>query len=179
MHIATKIKIASLAAGVAAGGAVGYIARRELPSPETEQRLKNQGVEVMSEREAVSILAPSFFVGAAAIGTGIGHRSKTAALSTISLGAAAMLASTGASAMINANSELSSDYLHTLGLLGATATIGFGVGSVKAIPQTAAKSAGLAALGVAVGLLTNETLNYLKTAGRDISNGLNYEDNKR
>ena len=143
-------------AGVLAGLGVAAVARESLPSPERALELEADGIDVMSEREAVAIFAPSAFVAAAAIGIGMSRRSPTAAITTASLGAAAMFASLASSTMVNAGGEKSEDYVRTLVTMVGAGGAGYAVGSSTRVPLVPTKVAGLTLLGLAVGSLLPE-----------------------
>ncbi|MCW2973705.1 MAG: hypothetical protein JWN72_1978 [Thermoleophilia bacterium] len=159
--LSTTTKLLGLGAGTAAGVGLGFAARAALPSAAAEARLEQQGVESFSDVEATATFAPLAFMGAAAVGAGIGKRTSSAALTTVSLGAAALLASTGASTMVNADSEHAFDYLRTLGLMGVTTAGAFAVGAMDEIPLNRAKLTGLALIGLAAGGLAGPTASYV------------------
>jgi RsiW-degrading membrane proteinase PrsW (M82 family) len=161
-------KVGGLVVGAAVGLGMGVGAQYLLPSPKKEHELEQQGVHTISDREARATLGPAAFVFAAAVGLGIGKRSDTAALTTATLGAAAMLASTGASAMINADNESADKYLRTIGVLSAVGGGAFAVGASTNVPLNTAKLIGLGSLGLAAGILAPETFKYVASIPGDL-----------
>jgi hypothetical protein len=127
-------KVAVLTTGGAIGVGLGTASMRMLPTPETEERLEAQGISTMSGLEATARFAPMPFVLAAAVGTGIGRRSGTAAWTTASLGAAAMLASSAQSTMGDAEESAVADKLRALGLTSVLAAGAYAVGAVNEVP---------------------------------------------
>lgn len=169
-------KLTALGSGTAAGVGLGFAARAALPSEAAERRLERDGIEAFSDVEATATFAPLAFMGAAAVGAGIGKRTSSAALTTVSLGAAALLASTGASTMVNADNEHAVDYLRTLGLMGVTAAAGFAVGAMDEIPINRAKVTGLALIGLAAGGLAGPTISYLKDVPGQLGTSWQHRD---
>jgi hypothetical protein len=176
MQLTTASKTLSIGLGAAAGIGLTYGARALLPSPEREIELETQGVRTISEREATATFAPMAFVAAAAIGTGVGRRATTSGMTTVSLGAAAMLASTAASAMINADTNNADEFLRTLGMMSIAATAGFALGAPMRVPEAFAKRTGLALLGVAAGAIAPETGSYIKEFGQEFGRSLQYRE---
>jgi hypothetical protein len=175
-NLSNAAKYTALLAGGGVGVGGGFLAHSLLPSPDRERELSDEGVDVISHREATATFAPMAFVAAAAIGAGIGKRSDTAAITTASLGAAAMLASTGASTMINAESENAGDYLRTLGLMTGVAAGAFAIGAMDEVPLHRAKLAGLVAIGLAGGAMLPETLSYVAELPGDLARSTEYAD---
>lgn len=171
--LSNAVKIGSLGIGAAVGVAGGAAAHALLPNPETERELAKRGISTMSDREAIATFAPMAFVGAAAVGTGIAKRSETAAITTASLGAAAMLSSTGTSAMVGADGETADEYIRTLGLMSTVAAGGFAVGAMTKVPLHRAKLVGLGLAGVSAGGLAPSAATYV--AGLPAELGRSYQ----
>ncbi len=159
--LSNGVKYLSMGAGIAGGLGMGVAAHYALPSPETERTLEQQGISTYSDREARATFGPMAMFFAAAIGAGIGKRSESAALTTASLGAAAMMASPAATGMTNAESPDADKNLRTMGVLGGVAAAGFAIGAVDEVPLNRAKVLGLGAMGLAIGTLLPETAKYV------------------
>lgn len=160
-------KYVSMGGGIAVGLGTGVAAHYALPTPEMERTLETRGISTYSDREARATFGPMFMFAAAAIGAGIGKRSESAALTTASLGAAAMMASPAATGMTNAESPDADKNLRTMGVLGAVAAGGFAIGAVDEVPLNRAKVLGLGAMGVAIGIFLPETAKYVGSMPSD------------
>lgn len=169
-------KVASLVVGTGVGVGLGMGAGKLLPSADKERELEAKGIHTISDREARATLGPMAFVAAAAVGLGIGRRSDTAALTTATLGAAAMLASTGASAMINADNDSADKYLRTIGLMSVVGGGAFAVGAMDRIPLNKSKAFGLGALGLAAGMFAPETFRYLASIPGDLGRSFEHRN---
>ncbi len=172
--IGNTAKFAGFLSGAAVGIGLATSARHCLPSPQVEEGLERKGVSTLSHLEATIMLASTALVTSAAVGTGISRRSGSAAFTTASLGAAAMLASTGASAMINADRDTADEYVRTLGLMSGVAAAGFAVGAVDQVPLKFAKISGLTLLGVAAGGLLPETARFLGQLPSEVKRSYQY-----
>ncbi|MCW2927628.1 MAG: hypothetical protein JWM86_1596 [Thermoleophilia bacterium] len=174
--LSAAAKRIALIGGGATGLAVGVGTQYLFPSPDRERELDAKGISTMSHREATATFAPIAFVGAAAVGVGLKQRSDKAAMTTVALGAAAMLASTGASAMVNAEEDSAEQYLRTLGLMTATAAAGFAVGATRFVPENRAKVIGLGMIGLAGGALLPETANYLGGIPTEVQRSIQHRE---
>lgn len=169
-------KYVSLGGGMAVGLGAGVATHYALPTPEMERDLETRGISTFSDREARATFGPMFMFAAAAIGAGIGKRSESAALTTASLGAAAMMASPAATGMTNAESPDADKNLRTMGVLGAVAAGGFAVGAVEKVPLNRAKVMGLGAMGVAIGIFLPETVKYVGSMPGDFIRGVQHRN---
>jgi hypothetical protein len=172
------MKLTGLVVGATVGVGAGAASHVFLPPPAVERQLDARGIETVSDREAIATIAPMALVSAAAIGTGIGRRSQTAAVTTASLGAAAMLASTGASTMINAERDNAGDYLRTLGLMCGVASVSFAIGAMDEVPLNRAKMVGLAMIGLSAGALAPATVRYVADIPPNLSRSVEYRNAK-
>jgi hypothetical protein len=163
-----------LAGGAAAGFGAGKAAQSFMISDKESAALEAKGVNAMSGRQAIALGAPAAFFFAAAIGAGLSKRHEQAALTTATLGAAAMLASTGASTMVNARDEKVDDYLNTITALGIIGSVGFGIGARPKFNETAVKYAALGSLGLAAGGLAAETGPWMLSIPSQVINGFRY-----
>jgi hypothetical protein len=161
-------KVTSLAIGMAGGLGTSLAMHTVLPSPEAEKRLEAAGISTISHREMNAKIAPIALIASAAIGTGIGRRSESAALTTASLGAAALLASTGASTMVNADNDSADEFMRTLGLMSGVAAGAFAIGAMDEIPLNRAKLIGLGLVGFAAGGFLPETARYLVSLPQEL-----------
>lgn len=169
-------KTMSLVAGVAGGLGIGVAAHYALPSPENERKLDAKGISTFSDREARATFGPMTMFAAAAIGAGIGKRSESAALTTASLGAAAMMASPAATGLTNAESPDADKNLRSMGVLGAVAAGGFAIGAVEKVPLNRAKVAGLVTVGLAIGTFLPETAKYVSSMPGDLVRGFEHRN---
>lgn len=169
-------KRVAIVAGGATGLGLGVGAHFLFPTPERERELADKGISTMSHREATATFAPIAFVAAAAVGLGLRQRSDKAAMTTVALGAAAMLASPAASAMVNAEEASADNYLRTLGLMTGTAAAGFAIGATKLVPENRARVIGLGLIGLAGGALAPETARYIAGVPAEIGRSVQHRD---
>lgn len=174
--LTSRAKAFSLGAGAVAGLGFGVAAHYLLPSPEQEQKLNAKGISTFSDREARATFGPMTMFAAAAIGAGIGKRSESAALTTASLGAAAMMASPAASGMTNADGADADKNLRTMGVLGGIAAGGFAIGAIDEVPLNKAKVAGLVTVGLAIGTFLPETTKYVSSIPGDLVRGVQHRN---
>ncbi|MCW2922217.1 MAG: hypothetical protein JWL76_2091 [Thermoleophilia bacterium] len=169
-------KALGLGAGITGGLGLGVAAHFALPSPENERKLDAKGISTFSDREARATFGPMTMFAAAAIGAGIGKRSESAALTTASLGAAAMMASPAATGLTNAESPDADKNLRSMGVLGAVAAGGFAVGAIDEVPLNVAKVSGLVAVGLAIGTFLPETAKYVSNMPGDLVRGVQHRN---
>lgn len=154
-------KLRALAVGASAGTGLAFASNALLASPSQVAKLEQQGTDAISDRELRGIVGPLGFVFAASVGTGLGRRSNNAAVTTVSLGAAMLLATPNVAAMVNADTDRADEHLRTIGLMVGTAGAGVAVGATTMVGELRAKSIGLGALGLAVGTIAPESLHWL------------------
>lgn len=165
-----------LAGGLGTGALAGQIAKSRMVDDKRAVELKQQGVSAMSGRQAIALGAPASFFFAAAVGAGLTKRHEKAALTTATLGAAAMLASTGASTMVNSQDPKTDDFIHTLTALGVIGSIGFGIGARTKYNEDSVKYLALFSLGLAGGGLAAESGAWLTSIPSQVGNGFTHKE---
>ncbi|MCW2960400.1 MAG: hypothetical protein JWM90_787 [Thermoleophilia bacterium] len=174
--LSTAAKLGMFGGATAAGVGLGVGAKVFLPSPEGKKELEAEGVSTVSDLEATATVAPMLFIAGAAVNGGIGKRTATAGVTTSVLGAAAILATVGAGAIVNAKNDDADANLRAIVLAGGAASAGFAVGAMDEIPLHRAKLAGLALVGLAVGGMTIPAAGWAVETAKALDNSYHNRD---